>query len=255
MIKVIIADDEAPVRTRIRALLAHTRDFEVVAECVDGLATMQAVEQHAPDVLFLDIQMPGLDGLEVVDAMAGNARAPLVVFVTAYEQYAVHAFDLEAVDYVLKPIAPDRFERALERIRSAVAAGGVKLPNVETIAAHLPDGRRYLHRLVVRTGERVHFILLSEVEWLEAADNYVRVHTAASSQLMRSQLSALNARLDPALFQRVHRSAIINLKALTSLQSKAHGEFVAQMRSGALVPVSRTYSAALRDLLKRLQDD
>jgi two-component system, LytTR family, response regulator len=254
MIKVIIADDEPPVRTRMRALLAHTRDFDVVAECADGLQTLEAVEQYHPDVLFLDIQMPGLDGLEVVDAMAGNARVPLVVFVTAYEEYAVHAFDLEAVDYVVKPIAPDRLQRSLERIRSAVAAGGIKLPNVETIAPVLPHGRRYVHRLVIRTGGRVLFIPLSEVEWLEAADNYVRVHTRGHSHVMRSQLSALSARLDPAAFLRVHRSAIINLNALTSLQPKAHGEFVAHLRSGAQVPVSRTHSGALREVLKQVSD-
>jgi two-component system, LytTR family, response regulator len=251
MIRAIIADDEPPVRARLRSLIAAASDFELITECADGFQTVTAVETHSPDVLFLDVQMPGLDGLEVVDSLFEHPRPPLIVFVTAFEQYAVHAFDVEAIDYIVKPIEPERLARALDRIRTALLQGGVALPNTEAIARQLPAPHRFLTRLSVRTTNGFDVIPLSDVEWLEAADNYVRIHTSTRTQLMRARLGVLGARLDPSVFVRVHRSAVINLNALTNVKPKPHGELIACMRSGGEVQVSRTYSASLRDILQQ----
>jgi len=216
--KVVVVDDEPLAREGLRALLAGDREVEVVAECADGQAAIEAIRRLKPDIVFLDVQMPDLDGFDVLRALAGEPL-PAVVFVTAYDKYALRAFDVHAVDYLLKPFHDERFAEAL-----AIAKARRGEDMTERIARLLDERKPKVMRVLVKTGGRVLFIRADEIDWIEAADYYVKLHVAGKVHMLRESMAALEARLDPELFFRVHRSAIVNLERVRELQPFSQGE-------------------------------
>jgi two-component system LytT family response regulator len=251
VIRVLIVDDEPIARRGIRQHLRGEGDLEVIGESGDGAAAIDAITELTPDLVFLDIQMPEVGGFDVVEAI-GVARLPAVVFVTAYDEHALRAFDVHAVDYVLKPIDRHRFRTAVERARRRLSHAPGQLDR--RIAAALEDLGRpaqdYAKRLAIKGGGRVILVDVDEVDRLEAAGNYVEVHSGARHHLVRETMASLEARLDPARFVRVSRSSIVNAERVRELQPMFNGDFVVVLRDGTRVAGSRRYRAAL-DMLTR----
>jgi two-component system LytT family response regulator len=244
-VRVLIADDEPLARERVRELLGN-RDLEVVGEARDGEEALRLIQSLKPDLIFLDVQMPALDGFEVLAELRADER-PAVIFVTAYDDYAVRAFEVDALDYLVKPFNRARFDAALQRALSR------KPPAAEQLRAlldRLQPGRKYATRFVIRTAEEIHFVRVDDVLWLESAGNYVKLHTAAAEHLLRGTIRELEERLDPERFVRVHRSAIVSVDAIEKLEPYFHGELVITLRGGARLTSSRSYSARLRELLR-----
>ena len=249
-LRTVVVDDEPLARERIRTLLAAEGSVDVVAECGDGAAAVDAVTRVRPDLLFLDIQMPEMDGFEVLQALDPD-RLPAIVFVTAYDEYALRAFDVHAVDYVLKPIDADRFRTAVARARERL--GRPPLPPDRRLAALLDvlrAERRGPVRFVVRNGDRLGFVRADEVDWIEAAANYTKLHTGTRVHLMRGTLKAVEGRLDPETFVRIHRSVIVNLDRIAAVEPYFHGEYVVIMKDGTRLTSSRSHSAGLRARLR-----
>lgn len=250
MISVVIADDEPLARERLRSLVTGHPDLTVVAECADGRETVATVARLAPDLAFLDIQMPELDGFGVLEALAPTHR-PAVVFVTAYDEYAIHAFEVNAVDYLLKPVDPRRFEEALSRARTRLSLpDSGRLAELDQLLAELRRVRGYPSRLVAKLGNTVSLVPVEEIDWIEARGNYARLHAARVVHLIREPLRSLEARLDPDRFARVHRSAIVNLERIATVEPFFHGEYILMLRNGTRLTSSRTQSARLRALLR-----
>jgi len=250
VIRVVIADDEPLARERIRTLLAPHPDLELVAECQDGEDAIRVLAAERPDLLFLDVQMPELDGFGVISAIPPSQR-PWVVFITAFDEHAVRAFEVNAIDYLLKPVEPKRFEAALARVRERLAQpASVRDAALEAVLAELRRARGHTTRLVVRDGSKVSFVRPEEIDWIDAAGNYARLHVAGATHLLREPLKALEARLDPERFLRVHRSAIVNLERIASVEPYFHGEYVLTLRDGTRLTSSRTHSARLRTFLR-----
>ena len=251
MIRVLIVDDEPIARRGIRHQLRGEADLEVIGECGDGAAAIDAITELAPDLVFLDIQMPEVGGFDVVEAI-GVARMPAVVFVTAYDEHALRAFDVHAVDYVLKPIDRHRFRTAVERARRRLAHAPGQLDR--RIAAALGELGRpahdYAKRLAIKGDGRVILVDVDEVDRLEAAGNYVEVHSGARHHLVRETMASLEARLDPTRFVRVSRSSIVNTDRVRELQPMFSGDFVVVLRDGTKVAGSRRYRAALDRLTR-----
>jgi two-component system, LytTR family, response regulator len=249
VIRVLIVDDEPIARRGIRQHLRGEADLEVIGECGDGAAAIDAITELAPDLVFLDIQMPEVGGFDVVEAI-GVACMPAVVFVTAYDEHALRAFDVHAVDYVLKPIDRHRFRTAVERARRRLADA----PEHAAIAAALKELGRpaqpHAKRLAIKGDGRVLLVDVDEVDRLEAAGNYVEVHSGARHHLVRETMASLEARLDPARFVRVSRSSIVNADRVRELQPMFNGDFVAVLRDGTKVAGSRRYRAAFDRLTR-----
>ena len=250
-IRALVVDDEPLARERLTTLLRDVPDVECVGECGDGRAALAALEEERPDLLFLDVQMPELGGFEVLDAIEPE-RMPVVIFVTAYDDYALRAFDAHAVDYLLKPFDRERFDWALRRARTMIAAdrGNELAERLRSLLAEVRPTARRLIRIPVRSGGNVVFLRAEEIEWIEGAGNYVRLHAGDRSHLIRATLRGLEERLDPDRFVRVHRSAIVNLDHVRALQPWFHGDYVVIMESGARVNTGRTYQPAIRRLLE-----
>ena len=247
--RVVIVDDEPLPRERIATLLAAHPEMDIAAECGDGAEAVRVISETQPDLLFLDIQMPELDGFEVLEALEGD-RLPAVIFVTAFDEYAVRAFEVSAIDYLLKPIDPARFEQALGR---AVQRMGTRPDASGELLAFLSRWRAqrgFAARFVVRSGGKVTFVRAQEVDWIDAAGNYVRLHSGGRQHLVRETMKSIETRLDPEVFVRVHRSAIVNIDRVASLEPYFHGEYVVIMRDGSKLTSSRSHSARLRALLK-----
>jgi two-component system, LytTR family, response regulator len=239
MMRVLVADDEAPARSKLQRWLSEQSDIEVVAESEDGLSAAQAIERLQPDVAFLDIQMPGLSGLEVA-AQLEQQTAPLIVFVTAFDEHAIKAFELNAIDYLLKPYDKDRLLKTLSRIRSR-PADGTSRAAVTTARAQTQSR----DRLLVPVGETLQLIDSTTVEWLEASDNYVNVHTSARSYLLRRTLQDLLEQLGDAQFARIHKSAAVNIAAVKAFTPLFKGDYEVQLRNGKVLRLSRRYKDAL----------
>ena len=249
-LKVVIVDDEPLVRERLRTLLEAHADLVLVAECGDGgeaLATIQSVE---PDLLLLDIQMPELNGFEILDGLP-PVRLPAVVVVTAHEEYAVRAFEMNAVDYLLKPIERSRFDAAISRARQRLAQGRETLDaELRRFLEHERLERGFAKRLVARASGRIAFVRVEDIEWIDTEGNYARLHVGGTEFLLREPLKTLERRLDPACFVRVHRSVIVNLEQIATVEPYFHGEYVVILRNGIKLTSSRTHSARLRGLLR-----
>jgi two-component system LytT family response regulator len=254
-IRALIVDDEPLARDCVRLALRGAADVEVVGECGDGPAAVAAIHQWAPDLVFLDVQMPGLDGFGVVESV-GPARMPAVVFVTAYDVHAIEAFRLHAADYLLKPFDDARFSEALAHVRRSlrqVRDGALArqllglLGDVRATPAPVTPPRGYATRVLVRHGERLEFVPLDSVDWIETAGNYVRLHAGDRVESVRTTLAALVDQLDPAVFVRIHRSTVVNVTRVRSLHPWFGGDYTATLTDGRELRVSRHY----RDLLLR----
>ena len=243
-LRVLLIDDEPLGRDRLRGLLAAEPDIEVVGECGDGPSAVAAARKLKPDVLFLDIQMPGMDGFDVLQAL-GAKRLPAVVFVTAYDEHALRAFDARALDYLLKPASRARLRQAIERVRAQLASTCVGDP--ETALRDLLASRP--RRIAVRTGERILYVSVDEIDWVEAAGNYVVLHAGAQNHIIRETLGALESELPPDVFLRLGRSSIVNLRRVKEIVTVAPGEHAAILHTGHRLAITRS----LREVEERLR--
>jgi two-component system LytT family response regulator len=252
MIRALIADDERPARRKLRELLCREADFEVVAEAADGVEAVAAIRAAAPDVVFLDIQMPRLDGFGVI-AEVGVQAMPLVVFVTAFDEHALRAFEVHALDYLLKPFAPSRLRRLLERLRrqlappgevSGAVAGGDLAQRIERLLAAVRPIPEYPRQLLVDRGEgRQALLAVDQIDLIRAEGNYLRCFAPGAEYRRRGTLRDLEGRLDPARFVRVNRSEIVRLEAIRELQPWFHGDARVILRDGSVLTFSRRYRA------------
>ena len=244
MIRALIADDEAPARRKLRELLSREADVDIVGEACDGVEAVAAIRSAGPDVVFLDIQMPRLDGFGVV-AEVGVEAMPLVVFVTAYDEHALRAFEVHALDYLLKPFAPSRFARLLDRVRRQLAPGtgrGDLAARIDRLLATVRPEPVYLRQILVERGEDRQVLLpVEEIDHIQAAGNYLRLFTRAGEHRRRGTLRDLAGRLDPARFLRLNRSEIVRLDAIRELQPWFHGDARVVMKDGAVLTWSRRY--------------
>ena len=249
--RAVVVDDEPPARQSMRLLLGRHADFGIAAECAHGQEALEAVRAHAPDVLFLDVQMPGMDGFDVLRAI-GPEAAPVLVFVTAFDEYALRAFETHALDYLLKPFSDERFEAVLERVRArlrerAQASVGVRLTAL--LASRGPSAE--LQQLVVRDGGRTLVIPYDDIIWIEAEDYYARVHARSRRTLVRMSMRSLAESLEGDAFIRVHRSAIVNVACIREVEPLASGDQRLVLSDGTELRVSRTYRGALEERLAR----
>ena len=240
MIAVILVDDEEPARAILREYLADYPQFTIVAECVNGYEAVKAVAEHRPDLLFLDIQMPKLDGFEVLELLD---RRPQVVFVTAYDEYAIRAFEVHAIDYLLKPFTPSRFAEVVAHAEAMVRQGAP--PTINAAAAV----KKPLQRIAFRDGGAIDVVPVQRIDYIEAQDDYVHVYARGQRHVKQQPLGELEALLDPTRFIRVHRSYIVNLESLAKVEPYAKDSRVAVLKDGTKVPVSRAGYERLRGLL------
>jgi two-component system LytT family response regulator len=251
VIRTLIADDEPLAREGLRSRLAMEADLEIVGEAADGLAAVDAIERQVPDLVFLDIQMPGIDGFEVL-ARVAPTHLPVVVFVTAFDRYALRAFEVHALDYLLKPVSAPRLAEALARVRKEVERDS---PSERGKLAALLDARErgespaampgHPRRWAVKRGDRYVLLRADEIEWIEAAANYVKLYSKGAGYLMRGTLSALERQLDPARFARIHRSTIVNVDRVKEIKPEWHGDFEVVLAGGKVLRMSRNYRGAL----------
>lgn len=248
LIRTLIVDDEAPARLRLRQLLQDTPDFTVAGEAGNGRKAVEFIRASRPDLVLLDVQMPNLDGFGVC-AEIGPEVMPAVVFVTAYDQFALQAFDVHAADYLLKPVDRERFQKTLRHIRERLAnARADAAPNpLLGLLAELRGERRNSERLAIKVDGKVIFLRASEIEWIEAEGNYVRLHRQGASHVFRDTLSALENDLPPDQFLRISRSVLVNLDAIRELQPLFYGDYSVILRDGTKLSLSRTY----RDRVER----
>jgi two-component system LytT family response regulator len=242
ILRALVVDDEPVARRRLKTLLAGETGVEVVGECEDGADAVEAIRRLRPDVVFLDVQMPGLDGFDVVDAL-GPREHPAIVFVTAYDHYAVRAFEVHAVDYLLKPFERARLRQALDHLATRTSsheAGQRVHAAVDSLRAQQP-----LRRVLVRSTGRLYAVRIEDIDFIQAAGHYLELRTGTTTHLVRDSIGTMEARLDPARFARIHRSIIVNVDRIRELKPAFHGEFLVVLHSGARLRCSRTYAERL----------
>ena len=253
-IRTLIVDDERLSRKRIRDLLADEPDCELIGECVNGIEAIESTRRDRPDLLFLDVQMPRMDGFQVLQSIS-DLNIPAVVFVTAYDEYAVRAFEVHALDYLMKPFDRERFQNALARVRShltRVQDGGLN-ERLVALLEGLSLRRKPVDRIAIKTGGHVVFVRAQNIDWVEAADNYACLHCGAETHPMRETMNALEAKLDSGRFIRIHRSTIVNMDRIKELQPWFRGDYLVILHDGTQLTLSRNYRDRLKDtLLKAL---
>ena len=247
MIRTLVADDEVLARQKLRQLLREEQDIELVGECASAAETIQLVGATNPELLFLDIRMPDMDGFDVIDALSSHqgVALPHIIFTTAYDKYAVRAFEIHAVDYLLKPFASERLKAAVQRVRE-LAANSEHLSNGRSAGT---DGHLYTSRIVFKSRGRILFLSVEEIRWIGAEENYVRIRTASEAHLLRETMARLETRLDPNMFLRVHRSSIVNLRYVKEVISENDGDATVIMLDGEKIPMSRGYRSRIQKLL------
>lgn len=244
-VRTIIVDDEDLARERLRHLLESEEAVEIVGEAADGRSAIALIETKRPDLAFLDVQMPELTGFEVLEALEEKDR-PNIIFVTAHDQFALKAFDVHAVDYLLKPFDRERFQTALRR-----ALQKVQRPDVSAVLREVRPAKP-ADRLLVKTTGRVLLIKIDEIDWIEAADNYINLHVGKETHMMRETMNSVEGRLPPEKFMRISRSTIVNLERIQELQPMFHGEYIVLLRNGTKLTLSRGYRDKLDLLLGRV---
>ena len=253
---VLVVDDEAPARKRLVDLLAKDREIGRIIEAKNGVAAVPLIQEERPDIVLLDVQMPGLDGFGVIDAL-GAENMPLTVFITAYDQFALQAFEADAVDYLLKPFGDARYEKTMQRakkrlgeIRSGISkdAGSVGPELLKLVAKRAQPGEVW-DWMVVKTRTATRLLMTEEIDWIEAAGVYVTLHAGREEFLYRTSLGTVASRLDPFRFVRIHRSAIVNLRSVALLERRSHGEFEIVLKDGTHLMLSRNYRAAVEAML------
>jgi two-component system LytT family response regulator len=251
-VRAVIADDEPLARERIRTLLSRFTQVTVVGEARDGNETLEMIRGLRPSLVFLDVQMPEMDGFAVLEKL-DSASAPAIIFVTAYDAFALRAFEVHAIDYLLKPFTRARFTRAMEhslrRLGQANGSAGIE-PGLLSLLESIRSERKAQGRIAIRSEQGVYFVRISEIDWLEAFGNYVKIHVGSQEHLLRDSLKCFEERLDPNRFLRVHRSAVVNLDSIERLEPWFHGEYSVFLRDGTKLTSSRTYSERLRSLIR-----
>lgn len=250
MMRTLLVDDEPLARQRLRLLLAEEPDVEIIGECANGTEAIAAIEKEAPDLVFLDVQMPGADGFEVLRGLAPE-KMPVVIFVTAFDQHAVRAFEAQALDYLLKPFKPSRLTETVARARQHLQnrQAGEAARGILELLGKRPQGPAYLTRLAIRDTERTIFLKTADIDSIEAAGKYVVVHVGKESHLLREALSTLETQLDPEKFLRISRSALVNLDRIKELQPMFKGEHVIVLQNGRHLPMT----LGLREVEKALK--
>jgi two-component system LytT family response regulator len=248
-IRTVIVDDEPLARRGIRAHLKEEKDVEIIAECGNGLEAVAVIEEKTPDLIFLDVQMPELDGFGVLEAV-NRECLPAVIFVTAYDRYALRAFDVHALDYLLKPFDAARFTEALARARAQIERRNISdlHTRLQSLIDDLKPNQKYAERLVIKSAGRIFFLSVEEIDWIEAADNYVRLHSGRDRHLLRETMNSLERRLDPAQFLRIQRSTIINVRRIKELHPLFRGEYEVVLRDGTRLASGRGYRDRLHEL-------
>jgi two-component system LytT family response regulator len=249
-IRVLIVDDEPLARERLQMMLKPESDLEVVGEAINGDAAVAAIRKLSPDLVFLDIQMPVIDGFSVITEL-GAEHMPLTIFVTAYDRYALRAFEVHALDYLLKPFDRERFQQALARARAQLQGKETAALNqrLAALLEQLHGEKQPLERVVVKESGRIFFLKAEEIDWVEAAENYVNIHAGKASHLLRETMSRLETRLDPSRFVRIHRSTIINIERLQELQPLFHGDYTVILNDGTKLTLSRGYKEKFQERL------
>lgn len=249
-IRTLIVDDEPLALERLRNLLQEEPDVEVIGECTNGRDAVQAIQTKSPDLVFLDVQMPELDGFGVIAALS-QKKMPAIIFVTAYDKFALRAFEVHALDYLLKPFDRERFQKSLRRAISQIQRNQPDdlSRQLSSLIAELKLEPKPLDRLAVRTGSRVLLLRLEDIDWIEAADNYVSLHVGNESHLHRETMSSLEAKLSPNKFLRISRSIIVNAERIKELQPMFHGDYVVILHNGTRLSLSRNYRDKLNLLL------
>jgi two-component system LytT family response regulator len=256
-IRALIVDDEPLARRNIRVLLEDDPEIELIAECGSGAEALKVIQRQAPDLLFLDIQMPEMSGFEVLERIEA-AQIPAIVFVTAFDQYAIKAFEVHALDYLLKPFDDARFEKSLRQAKSQIEQREINQLSKRLIALledrglqpeKMPRGGSYLSRLMIKSASRVFFLKVDEIDWIEAADYYVKLHVGRRSHLLRETMNDLEAKLDPEKFLRIHRSSIVNLDRIKEMHPHFNGEYVVVLQDGTELKLSRSRREQLQQIL------
>jgi len=250
LIEVLVADDETPARQRLLDLLRKDPDVGRIVEAADGLEAVEAINAQKFDLVLLDVQMPELNGLGVIDTV-GAEEMPLTIFVTAYDQHAIRAFEANALDYLLKPFSDERFEAAMGRVKTRLDERSLRefSQRMMRMVSAAPAAERRWDRLVIKSAGTTRFLRVADVDWIEAAGVYVNLHVAGKELLYRTALNELADHLDPKRFIRVHRSAIVNIESILQLEPLSHGEFDVVLKNGSRTRVSRTYRAQLEQRL------
>jgi two-component system, LytTR family, response regulator len=250
-IRTLIVDDEPLARDGVRLHLEDHEDIEIIGECTGGEDAVGRIEADQPDLVFLDIQMPGLDGFGVLEAL-GPEKLPAVIFVTAYDQFALRAFEASAVDYLLKPFEAERFDKALERVRIQMRGQNpdAMSERLRTLVATLGGRERFLERMVARTNGRILILRVDDVDWIEAAANYVRVHIGTKQYLVRETMTNLETRLDPEKFLRIHRSVIVRKDRIKELEPLFQGDYSIILVDGSRLTSSRGYRDRIQNFLQ-----
>jgi two-component system LytT family response regulator len=251
-IRALIVDDEALARKRIKTLLANDSGIEVIGECSDGEKAVEAIHALAPDLVFLDVQMPVMNGFDVIRSI-GSDRIPAIIFVTAYDQYALEAFEVHAVDYLLKPFNRARFEKTVTHVKTLVGRmqGGAFNGQLLTLLGSLQRKQEMPERFMIKSAGRIVFLRAEDIDWVETVGNYVRLRVGRDSHLMRETMNGMELKLDPQKFLRIHRSIIVNIDRVKELQPWAKGEYVVIMRDGARLNMSRRYRERLHKLMSK----
>ncbi|HLM61839.1 MAG TPA: LytTR family DNA-binding domain-containing protein [Pyrinomonadaceae bacterium] len=251
-IKTLIVDDEPLARERIRRMLQDEKDITIVGECIGGLEAVETIERIAPDLVFLDIQMPQMNGFEILQSIE-LPTMPVIIFVTAFDQYALKAFEFHALDYLLKPFSKDRLRSALSRAREQIE---MAQPNTvdDRLSALLSDFKsenKYLERLLLKSSGRIYFVKTDEIDWIESAGNYAKLHVGQETHLLRETMSGLEESLNPENFLRIHRSCIVNIDRVKELHPLFSGDYVVIMRDNRELTLSRNYRDRLLKLFKK----
>jgi two-component system LytT family response regulator len=251
-INALIVDDEPLARERVRELLAGADDIAIIGEAANGEEALTMIAGESPDLVFLDIQMPGLDGFGLLRALAPD-DIPTIIFVTAFDQYAMQAFDAHAIDYLLKPFDRERFDLALGRARAVMRgrAAGALDDRLASLLEDLKPEPRFLERVLVKTGGKVLLLKAEDIDWIEAAGNYLRLHVGRDRHLLRETMAGIERQLDPKIFVRIHRSTIVNLDRITAFEPALHGDYSVTLQDGRTLTLTRTYRAAVEEALGR----
>jgi len=252
-LRVAIVDDERLARDKLRRFLSEAEGFRVIGEAGSGGQAVDLVRRERPDVVFLDVQMPGMDGFAVIEELPDRIL-PAVVFVTAHDEYAIRAFEVEAIDYLLKPFDRARLRQALDRVRRQLQRDPEELAEkLRRLLAAGAGERRPLRRIAIRSGGRIHSLPVDEIHWFEAADNYLKIHTAKTAPLIRETLAELERRLDPDVFIRIHRSTIVRTDSIREVQCLFHGDYEVVLLTGTRLPVGRKYRDHLLEALGKVE--
>jgi two-component system LytT family response regulator len=246
-LKTLIVDDEPLARTGLRMLLVEEPEVTAIDEAANGLEAIEAIRERRPDLVFLDVQMPEMDGFAVVQSVGADLM-PAVVFVTAHDQYAIRAFDVNAIDYLLKPVTRERFAQALRRARTRLPRAPEHSQQIAALLETVASRSRFVTRVAVRTSGRTSFVDVENVDWMQAAENYVQLHVGRAAHLLHVTMNRLENALDPELFVRIHRSIIVNARRIKEIQAAEHGEYVIVLQSGVRIQSSRSYHARVKAL-------